>query len=76
MSYICMVIKKTFQHYKQQYFESDNYRLVKMMEISIENKEKKIKENQQEIQEIEHEKIKLEKLRLLGQIKMLELEMK
>ena len=44
MAMICQVIKKTFKHYKEQYFESDNYRSSKILEIIKENKERVIKE--------------------------------
>lgn len=38
MQMICVVLKKTFLFFKLQYFESDNYRHVKMMEILVEEK--------------------------------------
>ena len=32
---ICIVLKQTFLHYQKQYFESDNYRQIKLLEIQL-----------------------------------------
>ena len=32
---ICTVLKKTYLHYKKSYFESDNYRQIRLLEIQL-----------------------------------------